>query len=289
MKRRLVLHGLGCAVVHAFPALADERVDPETWVRRRIRFSLLVTNPTERTLKAQAIYCYLPASIPGRQELTSSSVSVSHIIIPDNYGHNVLLMKFSELQAFQRKNITIDVVLNVGIGASQFGGGAREWLRSEPFIECNAAEIKGIALDLKRADQLSTAKASFDWIKSNIRDSGYLPEDRGALEAVLTGHGDCTEFAYLMVALCRANGIPSRMVGGHVVGRDAILAPYDYHNWAEIYIGGRWLIADAQKDSWAPPGNEYLSFRFHSDLITNPIGVKHRFHVDGEAQVMLVH
>lgn len=288
MKRRLALLGLGAAIVHVFPTMADENVGAKKWSRRRIRFSLLLANPTERALKAQAIYCYLPASVPDRQNLISSSVSVPHTVIPDSYGHNVLVMEFLELQAYMRKNVTIDVILNMGTSVSEPKISSQEWLKSEPFIECDAREIRDIAVDLKRANQFSTAKASFEWIKDNILDSGYLSEDRGALEAVLSGHGDCTEFAYLMVALCRANGVPSRMVGGHVVGSDAILAPYDYHNWAEIYISGYWIVADVQKGFWAPPVSEYLAFRFHSNSISNHIGMKHRFRVDGEAQVALI-
>ena len=287
MKRRLALLSLGSALVHGFPAAAEGNMDPINWIRRRIRFSLLVANPTERKLKAQAIYCYLPASAPDRQNLISASVSVPHAVIPDSYGHNVLVMEFSELQPHMRKNITVDAILNIGTLASQSKNPSQEWLRGEPFIECDAREIREIAVKLKRVDEISTAKASFAWIIENIRDSGYLSEDRGALEALLSGHGDCTEFAYLMVALCRANGIPSRMVGGYVITKDAVLAPYDYHNWAEVYVSGYWIIADAQKGFWAPPSNEYLAFRFHSNLISNRVGMKHRFHVDGDAQVAL--
>ena len=288
MNRRLALLGLGCAIVHAFPAVADQNGNLKQWSRRRIRFSLLLTNPTEKALMAQTIYCYLPASIPERQHFSSSSVSVPHAIISDRYGHNVLVMEFPELQAYLRKNITVDVVLNLENSTSKSTASAQGWLKSEPFIECDAREIREVAVDLKRVDQILTAKASFEWIRDNIRDSGYLSEDRGALEAVLTGHGDCTEFAYLMVALCRANGIPSRMVGGHVIGSDAVLAPYDYHDWAEVYLSGAWIIADVQKGFWAPRASEYVAFRFHSDSIENPIGMKHRFHVDGEAQVALL-
>ncbi|MBP8285284.1 MAG: transglutaminase domain-containing protein [Rhodoferax sp.] len=288
MKRRLALLSLGGALVHGFPAAADGNVEPKKWTRRRVRFSLLLTNPTERKLKAQAIYCYLPASALGRQNLISASVSVPHAVIPDSYGHNLLVMEFSELQPHMRKNITVDIILNIGTLAYGSTTPSQEWLRDEPFIECDAREIRDIAVKLKRADQISTAKASFKWVVENIRDSGYLSEDRGALDAILSGHGDCTEFAYLIVALCRANGIPSRMVGGHVIVKDAVLAPYDYHNWAEVYVSGYWIIADAQKGFWDPPSNEYLAFRFHSDLISNRVGMKHRFHVDGDAQVALV-
>ena len=45
---------------------------------------------------------------------------------------------------------------------------------------------------------------------------GYIKNDRGALYALKTKEGDCTEFMHLFVALCRANKIPARCIGGYV-------------------------------------------------------------------------
>jgi transglutaminase-like putative cysteine protease len=55
------------------------------------------------------------------------------------------------------------------------------------------------------------------------------------------GIHDCNLCATLLVTLCRARGIPARLVGGYYVHR---LCPTN-HNWAEIWIDGRgWLPLD---------------------------------------------
>ncbi len=53
--------------------------------------------------------------------------------------------------------------------------------------------------------------------------------------------GDCTEHARLMVALCRAVGLPAREVGGVTWVPD--LGGFGYHAWVEVWVG-RWITAD---------------------------------------------
>jgi hypothetical protein len=56
-----------------------------------------------------------------------------------------------------------------------------------------------------------------------------------------SGWHDCQLGSALFVALCRARGIPARIIGGHVLYR---LAPTN-HYWAEAWIEGRgWLPFD---------------------------------------------
>jgi len=53
--------------------------------------------------------------------------------------------------------------------------------------------------------------------------------------------GDCTEHARLMVALCRAVGLPAREVGGVTYVPD--LGGFGYHAWVEVWVG-RWITSD---------------------------------------------
>jgi transglutaminase-like putative cysteine protease len=59
--------------------------------------------------------------------------------------------------------------------------------------------------------------------------------------------GDCTEFAVLTAALCRAMGIPARIVVGiayvdEFMGYENV---FGGHAWTEAYIGNRWVGLDA--------------------------------------------
>jgi hypothetical protein len=70
-------------------------------------------------------------------------------------------------------------------------------------------------------------------------------EERGALWALDNGVGDCSEYSYLFVALCRAAGIPAKIQAGfafHDVGESL----EDGHMWAEYYLENYgWIPVDA--------------------------------------------
>src|SRR5512143_2902328 len=100
---------------------------------------------------------------------------------------------------------------------------------------------------LKAATPFETAGKIFHWVAENLHYAGCLPKNRGALYALKNRQGDCSEFAYLFAACCRANGIPARALGGYVCTEDRILNPADYHNRAEFHVNGVWQIADPRR------------------------------------------
>jgi transglutaminase-like putative cysteine protease len=61
-----------------------------------------------------------------------------------------------------------------------------------------------------------------------------------ALETLTTGAGVCRDFAHLTIALCRAAGIPARLVSVYAPG----LSPMDFHAVVEVHEEGRWHIVD---------------------------------------------
>lgn len=68
--------------------------------------------------------------------------------------------------------------------------------------------------------------------------------------------GQCGDYAAILVTLCRAAGIPARVVTGHIVGG----AANHYHVWAEIHFFGvaGWVPADPQADQGPPSGYWHL-------------------------------
>ncbi|MDQ6798193.1 MAG: transglutaminase family protein [Actinomycetota bacterium] len=57
-----------------------------------------------------------------------------------------------------------------------------------------------------------------------------------AAEAVAGGRGLCQDYAHVMLAVCRAAGLPARYVSGHLVGEGGS------HAWVEV------IVADANAD-----------------------------------------
>ncbi len=89
-----------------------------------------------------------------------------------------------------------------------------------------------------------------------------------------------TEMAYLFAALCRANRIPARTVGGYVCSKNCILKPERYHNWAEFYDNGVWKIADPKNKMFTTGAAQYITMNIIGEMLESDIQGFHRFWVD---------
>lgn len=107
-----------------------------------------------------------------------------------------------------------------------------DFVNSEKYIEKDNEELKLKASELKDSSIEQTVENIYSFVNQKIKYNGYNLIDQGALKALESRQGDCTEFSDLFVALCRANNIPARVVDGFVS---------DYNNtpkhaWAEVYF-----------------------------------------------------
>ena len=94
------------------------------------------------------------------------------------------------------------------------------------------------------------------------------------LTVITQGHGTCSEYAWVYIALCRLNGIPARYVGGTAI-RDTANLPYIdtvYHRWCEIYFPNYgWVPVDPSRGDTRndPPG---FFCRQVNDLFVTTVG-----------------
>ncbi len=73
--------------------------------------------------------------------------------------------------------------------------------------------------------------------------SGSSNETTSACDVLIQRAGVCRDYAHLVIALCRALGIPARYVAGYAVD----LEPADFHGFLEAYLGDRWYLFDATR------------------------------------------
>lgn len=126
-----------------------------------------------------------------------------------------------------------------------------EFLASNFFINSDdelvkAHALKAIATLPKTASAWERALAVEKWVKDNMKSVDFSQSMATADNVARTLVGDCTEFAMLAAAMCRALGIPSRTALGLVYIPDAkggnpLLA---YHMWVEVFVDGQWLGLD---------------------------------------------
>jgi transglutaminase-like putative cysteine protease len=255
-------------------------------ILRRLRFTLRFENPYNRSLENQRFWCYLPMEISVRQHLKRVSAPIPHQVIEDGLGHRILHIAFDDIPPLAQKVLPVEVelVLSTLIEPDVLAQ-RRDWLSPEQFIESDDPLVHETAQTLLRTSDEATARAIFEWVQNHLTYAGYVADDLGARYALENRRGDCTEYADLVVALARANGIPARMVGGYVLTHDAAPRPQDYHNWAELFLSNEWHIVDAQKKSWFPSVTQYIAFRVYRDKAINPIGLAHRYRLEGDMVV----
>ncbi len=115
-------------------------------------------------------------------------------------------------------------------------------LKSTHNIETKHKDIRALA---KRAvggekSALGAARKINRFVFGYLRKSLSTNLD-SALAIARARAGDCTEHARLMVALCRAVGLPAREVGGVTYVPD--MGGFGYHAWVEVWVG-RWITSD---------------------------------------------
>jgi hypothetical protein len=123
------------------------------------------------------------------------------------------------------------------------------YLRPNAWVRSEAPEITRLAAKAGGPDRpLAARMAKLEsQVRNNMRRDADYVGYADAVEALRTGKGDCTEFAVILVALARAQGIPARMVVGMAYSRQFAgrKDSFNPHAWVQVYDGRRWVSYDA--------------------------------------------
>jgi hypothetical protein len=126
-----------------------------------------------------------------------------------------------------------------------------EAMKPTRFVQSDYNDI--IELAKRAVGETKDAAEAVRKIESFV--SGYIENKSlsvgyaSAAEVAASKVGDCTEFAVLTASMCRAIGIPARVVFGIVYvkafgGRENV---FGGHAWVEAYVGDKWIGLDATR------------------------------------------
>ena len=172
------------------------------------------------------------------------------------------------------KNLIMEVDMTLhksGLGTSKRKQTERpdaKYLLSEKYIETDNPRIVALADSLKAATETETVKNIMTFLAKTLTyDTGEHYTRQGAIATLTKGSGLCNDYADLMIALCRANGIPARLSGGYLFNRDYIPG-WDndkWHVWVDVYLNEYgWVPFDPTRNEvngWQsmPPQYIYLA------------------------------
>ena len=115
------------------------------------------------------------------------------------------------------------------------------FLKPEFNIESDIPDIvaKAQELTIDAADSWNAVHKIATWVFQNIE---YKITGGSAKQALVTGEGDCGPHTMLTIALCRAAGIPARIIGG-VLYSSVLQGSFGQHYWTEVWM---------DEDGWIP-------------------------------------
>jgi len=205
-------------------------------------------------------------SIPNWKDLTSMKTRIKVESSGELFSFNQLQSDFQKFEGIKEGNIAEGIIetkryeyrkqkspsfpieeINV----------SEEFLQPSFRIESDDPEIiaKAKELTIDTNDAWDAVDKIATWVFQNIK---YRITGGSAKQALLSREGDCGPHTMLTIALCRAAGIPARIVGG-VAYSSSLGGNFGQHYWTEVWMG---------EDGWIP-----------LDSTTGEIGVLSPVHI----------
>ncbi len=248
-------------IVEARSATSEITDTSASWIRKTIRFQLTIRNVKTMSSGVEHIRFFVPA-VTSNQRLVSIQSSHPYNLDKDDYGNRMAVFALNSVPPFGTVRISITSVVDVStIPQADSSGGIDVFRREEPFIEAKHPDIQSLAHSLTDSNPENYIRNVYAWSRTNISYAGFIADDLGALHAIRSRRGDCSEYAYLMAALGRVRAIPVRVHGGYVLPSNGLARTTEYHNWNEVYLNGKWLLVDAQKGALFSQPEQYITTR----------------------------
>lgn len=162
-----------------------------------------------------------------------------------------LIYMFSRILSFQETNhrlpgyvsVTPWVTSTVTTTEIPVPDSLKQYLASTTNCQVTDTQIQALAASITSEKTSSYAKAValYNWVRDNIGYSFYYNTKRGAVGTLTAKTGNCVDTTHLLIALCRAAGIPARYQHGTCKFSSGTYG----HVWGEIWVNGKWYTADA--------------------------------------------
>lgn len=251
---------------------------PEYPIEQYLRYSFNLRNRGGELIEHATFRAFAPVKQTATQRVEALDASAPFTLSVDDYGNQLMEFSIDRLPPYGTRLIQVTVALRRSGRPNRMPTNAGPYLTDAPMLDIDHPEIEAAAANIARDSATPLGASVSRWVHEHVRDTGFDPDDRGALYALRTGSGDCTEFSQLVTALLRQRGIPARTVGGFIAeGSVRLVRAGDYHNWAEYLVDGAWILADAQRGVDDEDYEHYIAFRIIGSNEGHPMSNSDRF------------
>lgn len=209
-----------------------------------------ITNKGPGTARELNLRVSVPTTKKHHQEVLKLRTMPVAKIRTERFGNASAVYEFAELKPGRTVECSFDAEILIEpmnyriVSSSRTGdipASIRRFTEPDVALESQHPRIKYLASKLAHF-----ARAPIRFVvKASKTVNGYLnyevqSKERGAAYAIEQRVGDCTEFSALLVALCRANNIPARLLSGYL--HDSY--GWGAHAWMEFWFHDRWIPMD---------------------------------------------
>lgn len=184
----------------------------------------------------------------------SSVKSITYDLIPTGDASNLIIPSNDNQKAQQINNkvvLTIEPVTAPRGASFPYKGSDKtilDAMKPTRFLQSDRKEIIDLARRAvgRTKDAAEAIKKIEAFVGNYIENTSLSIGYASAAEVAASKQGDCSEFAVLTAAMCRAIGIPAQVVVGIAyVDNFAGHQGFGGHAWNQAYIGGKWVGLDA--------------------------------------------
>jgi transglutaminase-like putative cysteine protease len=267
----------------ALPSPASSQEPPAPSISRTIEYEvrerLSVVNKGPGQPSKQNLWLALIREFPPYQAVHSIEITPdSYQLITDELGNRYA--EFDLVEIPPGTTIPVEIRYRVAVNELVYDLDPCEgelpdlFNQAELHIESNNPQIIELAQQLSegRTSTCEQVRAFYDYIGNNLVYS-YNGANWGAQAALGHMGADCTEYASLMIALSRAEGIPARYLEGLWMGdARAKEAARTEHAWLDVYLPGiGWTPMDPTLGRSSLSRDEHFA-RYTPDHIVVTVG-----------------
>jgi len=236
-----------------------------------VRQTIDLTNSGDRPPAKQNLWVALIRDVPPYQEVLSMDISPKrYILSSDEYGNKYAEFDLSDHPA--GATIAVEITYQVSVNEIAFdlsncsGESPDEFIQPELHIESANPQIISLAEELaqNKKTPCEQVRAFYDYAGDHLLYT-FNRRSWGAQATFGLMGADCTEYASLVIALSRAQGIPARYYEGLLylenqpAEADEAIAQTE-HAWLDAYLPGiGWTALDPTLGRWSVNRSTYFA------------------------------
>ena len=191
--------------------------------------------------KKMKLWVNLPQTIPGKQEVQKISFQPEPSRRFKKNGNDYVEYEFDVPKKTAHFEIRVQAQIMRGNLATIIHSDPippledpnfDPYLAHERMIEKDHPLIQELASKISGEDTLDTIREIYHFVPTYLSVDLTKIKGVGAARVAETKKGMCIDYCDLFVALCRARGIPARVVAG--LKYDFMVSPK--HSWVEVYV-----------------------------------------------------